>query len=158
VAAIRDAIGSDAIEEDQEGLKMYLEAKGSPLDISLVEDYYSGRRRDLALLRGHDLFNYPLRFLGLPFEAWFTLNATNNKGGRPKHVRKRYMIERLYDASPKILGSYPPISLTSPFIELCERVLPACGFSEEGIDKLVVSVVRRKRRASNVVKRPGSSA
>jgi hypothetical protein len=70
IGTVRIALGSDTIQEDQEGLKIYLEAKSSPPDIALVEEFYAGRRRDLALLRGHDLFSYPLRFLGDPLEAW----------------------------------------------------------------------------------------
>jgi hypothetical protein len=157
VSAVHRALGKDLIQEDPEGLRMYLESKGSPIDMTLVEEYYAGPRRDLALLRGHELLTYFLRFLGDPLESWLALNAAN-KGGRPKDARRRYVIERLYDVSPKILGAYPPISVTSPFVDLCERVLPACGFSEKGIDKLVVSVVRRKRRASTVVKASGSPA
>jgi hypothetical protein len=51
------------------------------------------------------------------------------------------LIERLAKAAPKIFGSEPPISLGSPFVELCERVLPLCGFAEDGIDKAVMSVL-----------------
>jgi hypothetical protein len=157
VAAVRRALGNDAIEEDQEGLKMYLDDKRSPLDIALMEEYYAGRRRDLALLRGHDLLTHFLDFLGDPLEAWLALNSAN-KGGRPKDARRRYMIERLYDASPKFLGAHPPILLTSPFVDPCERVLPACGFSEEGIDKLVARVVHRKKRATKVARSSDSTA
>ena len=39
------------------------------------------------------------------------------------------------------LGSEPPISVGSPFVALCERVLPPCGFAEDGIDKAVTSVL-----------------
>ena len=52
-----------------------------------------------------------------------------------------YMIQRLAHASPRILGFTPPMSVGSPFVELCERVLPLCGFAEDGIDKAVVSVL-----------------
>lgn len=63
------------------------------------------------------------------------------------------MIQRLAKAAPNILGAEPPISVGSPFVALCERVLPICGFSEDGIDKAVVSalsLLKTKARLSPV--------
>jgi hypothetical protein len=61
------------------------------------------------------------------------------------------MIERLAEAAPYVLGTEPPISVGSPFVALCERVLPLCGFAEDGIDKAVVNVLTRlkARRAKD---------
>ena len=75
-----------------------------------------------------------------PLEGWFAAKAAN-KGGRPANARRRlYDLNALRKLRPSILGSEPPISVGSPFVELCERVLPLCGFAEDGIDKAVVSV------------------
>ena len=156
ITGIRRALGNDAIPNDPEGLKFYLAHKGLPFDIAPAEEYYAGLRRNQALLQGHALFTHLIRFFGDPLQSWLALNAAN-RGGRPKDARRRYVIERLYDASPKILGAYPPISVTSRFADLCERALPAYGFSGKGINKLVVSVVRKKRKRATTTT-SGSSA
>jgi hypothetical protein len=156
ITGIRQVLGNDAIPNDPEGLKFYLEHKGLPFDIAPAEEYYAGLRRDQALLRGHALFIHLISLFGDPLQSWLALNAAN-RGGRPKDARRRYVIERLYDASPKILGAYPPISITSRFADLCARALPAYGFSGKGINKLVVSVVRKKRKRATTTT-SGSSA
>ena len=97
------------------------------------------------------MFLYALRVVHEPLEGWVAAKAAN-KGGRPAKAERRYMIERLAKAAPHILGSDPPISICGPFVGLCERVLPLCGFAEDGIDKAVVSVLtmRRARRATGL--------
>jgi hypothetical protein len=129
ITGIRRALGNDAILDDPEGIKMYLERKNLPFDIAPAEEYYAGLRQDQALLRGHALFIYLLRFFGDPLQSWLALN-TGNKGGRPTDARRRYVIGRLYDVSPKMLGGYPPISVTSRFVDICARARPHTGFQE----------------------------
>ena len=44
ITGIRQVLGNDAIPNDPEGLKFYLEHKGLPFDIAPAEEYYAGLR------------------------------------------------------------------------------------------------------------------
>lgn len=137
---IGKALNRDAFPLDGKGLRGYLSRSGKQFNIASVEGFYARIREDYGLVEGDRLFLYILRVVLEPVERWFAAKA-ENKGGRPANRERRYLIERLAKAAPKILGFEPPISLTSPFVELCERVLPLCGFAEDGIDKAVVGVL-----------------
>jgi hypothetical protein len=143
-ADISKALGRDEFPKDGKLLRGHLRRKALPFEIASAEDYYARTREDYGLLHGDRLFRYALRVVHEPVEGWVAAKAAN-KGGRPANAERRYMIERLAKAAPHILGSDPPISIGGPFVELCERLLPLCGFAEDGIDKAVVSVLTRLR-------------
>jgi hypothetical protein len=103
--------------------------------------------------RTHTL--YPLRIVHEPLKAWIAQKAAD-KGGRPANAERRFMIERLAEAASHIFGSAPPVSVTSPFVALCERVLLMCGFAGEGIDKAIVAALSRSRKRG--VRQPGGPA
>ena len=134
------ALDRDVFPDDWESLSSHLERSAQPFDAAAVETFYARTREDYGLLHGDQLLLYVLRVVLEPFEAWFAAKAAD-KGGRPANVERRYIIQRLAKAAPRILGCAPPISVGSPFVALCERVLPLCGFAEDGIDKAVVSAL-----------------
>jgi hypothetical protein len=141
---IGKALDRSAFPEDGDLLRDHLTRKALPFDIASAETFYARDREDYALRHGDRLLLYVLRVVHEPLEDWFAAKAAN-KGGRPANAERRFMIERLAEAAPYILGSEPPISVGSPFVALCERVLPLCGFGEDGVDKAVVSVLTRLR-------------
>jgi hypothetical protein len=148
---IGKALDRDAFPKDGKSLRTYLRKSGKQFDIAAAEAFYARTREDHGLLHSDRMFLHVLRVVLEPLEAWFAAKAAN-KGGRPSNLERRYLIERLAKAAPKILGSEPPTSVGSRFVELCERVLPLCGFAEDGIDKAVVSVLsalKSKKRLSS---------
>jgi hypothetical protein len=145
------ALDRDAFPDDGNLLASYLEREAQQFDVASVEKFYTWTRENIGLIQGDRLFLYALRVVLEPLEGWVEAKAAN-KGGRPAYVERRHLIQRLATAAPMILGSEPPTSVGSRFVELCERVLPLCGFAEEGIDKAVVSVLsamRSKARSSS---------
>jgi hypothetical protein len=137
---IGKALDRDAFPDDGKSLRSHFRRNAQQFDIAAAEKFYARPREDYGLLYGDRLLLYALRVVLEPLEGGFAAKAAN-KGGRPPNIERRYLIERLTKAAPKILGSEPPISVGSRFVELCERVLPLCGFSKDGIDKAVVSVL-----------------
>src|SRR5262249_22215441 len=76
---------------------------------------------------------------------WIELNR-RNKGGRKSNVVRGYLIRRLAEAAPDIVGKPASISSTGKFVELCTAVLVACGLPEVGIANAVPGVVRKLHR------------
>jgi hypothetical protein len=134
------ALDREAFPNDGKMLRASLRRSAQQFDIASAERYYAQAREDYGLLHGDRLFLYSLRIVLEPLAGWFATKAAN-RGGRPANVERRHMINRLAEAAPFILGSDPPISVGGPFVALCERVLPLCGFAEDGIDKAVVSAL-----------------
>jgi hypothetical protein len=144
---IGKALNRDAFPGDGKLLRSYLRKSAKQFDSASVERFYARPREDYGLVHPDLLVLYALRVVLEPLEGWFAAKAAN-RGGRPAYVERRYMIQRLARAAPHILGSEPPTSVGSKFVELCERVLPLCGFAEDGIDKAVASVVSASRSKS----------
>jgi len=153
---IGKALNGDAFPHDGKSLRGYLSRSGKQFNMASVEGFYARIREDYGLVEGERLFLHALRVVLEPLEGWFVAKAAN-KGGRPANRERRYLIQRLAKAAPKIFGSEPPISLGSPFVELCERVLPLCGFAEDGIDKAVMSVLSSFKSTARPAPEPGSS-
>jgi hypothetical protein len=149
------ALGKDVFPENPHMLMKYLKDRKLPFGLAPAEAFFARKRGDLGLLHGDALFLHVLRLIHSPLKTWLAAKAAN-KGGRPSGAERRFIIERLMKAAPEILGAEPSYSVTSQFIELCERVLIASGFSDEGVDKAVMSVLS-KRKSSAAVQAPGSA-
>jgi hypothetical protein len=79
-----------------------------------------------------------------PLKQWVELDKLN-EGGRPPDMARRYLIWRLADAAPDIIGKPAAVSTSGAFVELCSQVLPACGLSAKGVAKAVLRIVRKRR-------------
>jgi hypothetical protein len=141
------ALNRDVFPDDGKLMRSYLRRSARRFDIACAERFYARAREDHGLLQGDRLFLCALRVVLEPLEGWFAAKAAN-RGGRPANVERRFLIQRLAKAAPQVLGSEPPTSVGSRFVELCERVLPLCGFAEDGIDKAVVSVLSASKGKS----------
>jgi hypothetical protein len=80
----------------------------------------------------------------VPLERWIELDRLNKGGAKPDAVRS-YLIYRLAEACPDILGKAAAVSITGKFVDLCSAVLVECGLPEIGIAKAVPAVVKRLR-------------
>jgi hypothetical protein len=118
--------------------------RNEPITIAALEEHLSARRRSLGLKEGHVLLKYFIDSVGAPLRNWVELDKLN-EGGRPANAARQYLIWRLADVAPQLIGRRAPISRTGAFVNLCEQVLIACGFPEESVGKAVEAVVRKRR-------------
>jgi hypothetical protein len=154
--SIGRALGKDVFPENPHLLMKYLKDRKLPFGLAPAEAFFARKRADLGLLHGDALFLHVLRLIHAPLKTWLAAKAAD-KGGRPRSAERRFIIERLAKAAPEILGSEPTASVTGLFVQLCERVLTACGFAEDGIDKAVISVLSSRESAADAVQAPGSA-
>lgn len=150
------ALGKDVFPEDPKLLMKYLEREKLPFGLMAAEAFYARKRADLGLLHGDALFLHVLRLIHAPLKTWLAAKAAD-KGGRPRGAERLFIIEQLAKAAPEILGAEPTASVTGRFVQLCERVLTASGFAEDGIDKAVISVLTSRKSAARAVQAPGSA-
>jgi hypothetical protein len=80
-----------------------------------------------------------------PLARWIELNR-QNKGGRKSNALRSYLIYRLAEAAPDIVGKPASVSSTGKFVDLCTAVLVASGLPETGIAKAIPAVVSKLRR------------
>jgi hypothetical protein len=150
------ALGKDVFPENPHLLMKYVKDRKLPFGLVPAEAFFARKRADLGLLHGDALFLRVLRLIHAPLETWLAAKAAD-KGGRPRSAERRFIIERLAKAAPEILGAEPTASVTGRFVQLCERVLTASGFAEDGIDKAVISVLSSRKSAAPAVQAPGSA-
>ena len=85
---------------------------------------------------GHLLIRHIVRRIRQPLDDWMAAN-TQNAGGRPPDVRRKYVIRQLAHAAPEIIGGAPTASTNSPFVQLCVAVFQVFELPDEGIEDAV---------------------
>jgi hypothetical protein len=58
---------------------------------------------------------------------------------------RKYFIQQLARAAPRIIGKRAAVSPTGRFVDLCSAVLPACGLSAKGVAKAIPEIVKQLR-------------
>jgi hypothetical protein len=134
-----------------------MKQQNEPITIAALEEHLSAQRRSLGLNQGHVLLKHFIDSVGAPLRNWVEIDKLN-KGGRPANAARQYMIWRLADVAPQLIGRRAPISRTGAFVDLCEQVLIACGFPEESVGKAVEAVVRKRRDQERLPRRIGKGA
>jgi hypothetical protein len=142
--AMGDALGEDVFPKNTPIFVGKMLAKKEQITLRALEDYHSPQRRALGLKNGHTILKHFFESIYAPLKHWVELDRLN-KGGRPSNIARRYLIWRLADAAPNIIGKSAPVSTSGKFVALCSQVLPACGLSAKGIEKAVASIVGQKR-------------
>jgi len=99
-------------------------------------------RDSLGIKYGHKILQLFVRRINAPLKAWVEMDKTN-KGGRPPDMVRRYLIYRLAEAAPDIVGKDVPVASKGWFVDFCWQILVACGLSEVGIDKAIPAIVRQ---------------
>lgn len=119
-------------------------AIGAPLTMADLENEGLVFGDALGLKHGHEILKHFIDSINRPLKDWIEHDRLN-KGGRPADAVRTYLIYRLAEAAPTIIGKSATISTTGKFVELCSLALPACGVSATGIEKAVPSIVKRMR-------------
>jgi hypothetical protein len=134
-SAMRRAFGQHVLTEDRD-LK---------IDLMRASKDTPATRLAFGLKHGNLLLTHFIERLHAPLARWIELDR-QNLGGRPANAARRYLIYRLAEAAPEILGEPASISSTGKFVDLCTSVLVACDLPETGIAKAVPDMVRKLRR------------
>lgn len=122
----------------------YLRRNNRSVGLEEIEKFYESKRSDYGLTHALALFLHVIDVVHKPLEEWMELNR-RNKGGSPTKAIRRFLIEKLAEAAPLIIGKPAPIAISGDFVSLCAQVLPVCGLSAEGVGKAVPAIVRRIR-------------
>ena len=115
------------------------------IDLVRASEDTPATRLAFGLKHGNLLLTHFIERLHAPLARWIELDR-QNKGGRPANAVRGYLIYRLAEAAPDIIGEPASISSTGTFVDLCTAVLVACGLSETGVAKAVPGMVSKLRR------------
>jgi len=119
-------------------------AEGQQITMAALDEFSRPRREALGLKHGHLMLKHFIDAIHAPLQKWVALDRLN-KGGRPPQAARAYLIYRLAEAAPGIIGKSATIASTGPFVTLCSLVLPACGLSAKGVAKAIPPIVRQVR-------------
>ena len=143
-SAMSEALGRDVFPKDYDFQIQVKQSEGKRITLAFLEKDTRPRRGALGLKHGHLILTYLIEGIHRPLERWIELDRLN-KGGRKPDTVRTYLIYRLAEASPDILGKAAAVSTTGKFVDLCSAVLVACGLPEIGIAKAIPTVVKRLR-------------
>jgi hypothetical protein len=143
-SAMSEALGRDVFPKNYDFQIQVKQSQGKRITLASMEQDTRPRRGALGLKHGHLILTYLIERIHGPLERWMELDRLN-KGGRKPDAVRRYLIYRLAEAAPDILGKAAAVSTTGKFVDLCSAVLVACGLPESGIAKAVPPVVKRLR-------------
>ena len=66
-----------------------------------------------------------------------------NRGGRPaKNPARDFLLFRLAEAAPVVIGRRATATANGPFVRLCAAVVVACGFGDRGIERAVEKAIK----------------
>lgn len=140
-SAMNDALGEDRTPRHLDGTIQEHIAAGAVRSIEQIETLTQPVREALAIQCGHELVPAFITKLRAPLKTWIELNKLN-KGGRNATITRHYLVARLADAAPDIIGRKASRSQTGPFVRLCEAVLPACGIDPKGVEKVIARIIQ----------------
>ena len=122
-----------------------MRAGNESITLASLEQDTRPLREALGLKHGHLVLMHLIERMHTPLARWIELNR-QNKGGRKSNALRSYLIYRLAEAAPDIVGKPASVSSTGKFVDLCTAVLVASGLPETGIAKAIPAVVSKLRR------------
>ena len=143
-SAMSEALGRDVFPKNYDFQIQVKQSQGKRITLASVEQDTRRTRGALGLNHGHLILTYLIERIHGPLERWMELDRLN-KGGRKADPVRRYLIYRLAEAAPAILGKAASVSTTGKFVDLCSAVLVACGLPQSGIAKAIPAVVKQLR-------------
>ena len=114
--------------------------KHNVISIADLENQFRNDRRHLGLKYGGEILKHFTDVIHADFKSWVELDRLN-EGGRPADIYRRYIIRRLAQRAPFIIGKRATTTHGGAFAKLCIAVLPACGFRSKGIEKAIEAVL-----------------
>jgi hypothetical protein len=115
---------------------LILAACDSGVRIAQIEQAFDYQRKTLGLKHGPELLAHLVERIYRRIKTWIELDR-RNPGGRPSNMVRDYLLLRLMEAAPDIIGSRATATANGKFVRLCAALFPACGVSNKGIEKAV---------------------
>jgi hypothetical protein len=107
-----------------------------------LEERLEYERRTIGLKNGTELLAYLIKTINQPIKAWFDVDRLNQGGRPPKTVERDYLLLRLAEAAPAVIGKRPTATANGPFFRLCSAVVVACGFDDRGVERAVEKAIK----------------
>jgi hypothetical protein len=101
-----------------------------------LEDAAMEERVSLAQQAGARVFAAALRRMAKRLESYVELER-QNKGGRPAHVYRQYLIRQLAVLFPKLWHIEPTATLTGPFVRLCAFIMEKSDWPTDGLEDAI---------------------
>jgi hypothetical protein len=141
-AAMEQAVGRNVLSKSL-GLENcdLIEINNSSVS-AVIEERFCSERIALGYKHGSEILRYFVGAVHADLKTWVELNKLN-EGGRPADIYRQYIIQRLAERAPFIIGKRATTTHGGAFAELCTAVLPACRFRSEGIEKAIEAVLGR---------------
>ena len=114
------------------------------LDLQAIEEESRSMRQALGLRHGHLFLKALVDEWHGQLDRWLALDRLN-QGGRAPQFERKYHLHYLAESSPGIIGKSATIAVGGRFVRLCAAVLPVCGISPVGVEKVVPGIVREMR-------------
>jgi len=140
-STIADALNDDVFPNNFDGRLNRIRVEKKAVTMEMVEAEFSPTRKALGLKHGHDILPHIVKTLHAPLRNWFELDRLN-RGGRPRHAMRQFMIKQIARVAPEIVGVEITTSKTSPALTLCYLVLVNCGVPEAGLEKSITETFR----------------
>jgi hypothetical protein len=123
-----------------------------------LEDRLLTRRQARGLEHGGELLMHFVERINQPIKTWIELDR-RNRGGRPtKNVERDFLLFRLAEAAPAVIGRRPTATAGGRFVRLCAAVVVACGFGRRGIEraveKAIMELSKQRRKGFKRIPKP----
>jgi hypothetical protein len=150
-SAMEAALGKKLASRDPQGsvkeAVMRL-ADRSDVRIAEIEARFDYQRKALGLKHAPELLAHLVERITRPIQVWLELNR-QNRGGRPSDAVRDYVLIRLVEAAPEVLGSRATVTAGGKFVRLCTGAFNACGLNTEGLEKAIERILKQRRAKSS---------
>jgi hypothetical protein len=107
-----------------------------------LEDRVVIWRQTRGIENGGELLMHFVETINQPIKTWIELDR-RNLGGRPaKNLARDFLLFRLAEAAPAVIGRRPTATAGGRFVRLCAAVVVACGFGRRGIERAVEKAIK----------------
>ena len=110
-AALNREIRSRDLRLEIEGL-----TAGDPdFRMAQIEERLEYQRQAIGLKNGPELLLYMIKTINRPIKAWFEVDRLNQGGRPPKNLERDYLLLRLAERAPAIIGRRPTATARGRF-------------------------------------------
>jgi hypothetical protein len=107
-----------------------------------LEDRLVVWRQTRGIENGGELLMHFVETINQPIKTWIELDQ-RNLGGRPaKNLARDFLLFRLAEAAPAVIGRRPTATAGGRFVRLCRAAVVACGFDDLGIERAVEKAIK----------------
>jgi hypothetical protein len=137
-AALNREIPSRDLRSEIESLRL----DDPDFRMAQLEERLEYERQAIGLKNGPELLAYLIKTINQPIKAWFDVDRLNRGGRPPKTVERDYLLLRVAEAAPAVIGRRPTATAGGRFVRLCAAVVVACGFDGLGVERAVEKAIK----------------